>query len=349
MPMPTRREAERIPGMSHPSKNAAGRILAAACCTLAAVGGCLSAGEPKAGAKEPTTNKEGAPAMSGIEILDESFRQVVRKDSAVRRICDQLQFTEGPVWIAGSKSLLFSDISADTIYRWTLADGKTAFRRPSHNANGNTVDAKGRLVTCEHGSRVVTRTEASGQVVTIASSYQGRKLNSPNDVVVKSDGTIWFTDPPYGVARGLIEQKANHVFRLGRPGDEPVSVASDFDMPNGLCFSPDEKYLYVADSGRPHHIRCLAVGEGNVLGKGEVFAVVTPGVPDGIRVDASGRLYSAAGDGIQVFDTKGKLIGKMRTPPAASNCCFGGAENKTLFITARDGVFAVALSVAGAR
>jgi len=305
--------------------------------------------QPKVSAKEPATNKKGTLAMSGIEILDESFREVLREDSVVRQICDGLQFTEGPVWIAGSKSLLFSDIPADTIYRWTQADGKSVFRRPSHNANGSTLDAKGRLLTCEHGSRTLTRTEASGQVVTIASSYQGRKLNSPNDVVVKSDGTIWFTDPPYGVARGLIEQKANHVFRLDKPGDEPVAVASDFDMPNGLCFSPDEKYLYIADSGARRHIRRLPVEKGNLLGKGEVFAVVSSGVPDGIRADAAGRVYSTAGDGVQVFDTKGKLIGKLRTPQAAANCCFGGVGNKTLFITARAGVFVVELSAAGAR
>jgi len=248
-----------------------------------------------------------------------------------------------------TKSLLFSDIPADTIYSWTPAAGQAVFRRPSHNANGHTTDKQGQLITCEHGSRTVTRTDSTGRVVTIASSYQGRKLNSPNDVVVKSDGTIWFTDPPYGVARNRIEQKANHVFRLDKLAPELVSVADDFSMPNGLCFSPDEKYLYVADSGVPHHIRRLPVLKSNLLGRGKIFAAITPGVPDGIRVDAAGRLYSTSGDGVQVFSTAGKLIGKIRTPKPASNCTFGGPDNKTLFITARDSVWAVELSAAGAK
>jgi gluconolactonase len=287
-------------------------------------------------------------ASKDFDVVDESFRQVLRSDSAVEPICRGLNFTEGPVWMKGRKVLLFSDIPADTIYQWSEAEGMKVFRKPSHNANGNTADNQGRLVTCEHGSRTVTRTEKNGKVVTLAAAYQGGKLNSPNDCVVKGDGSIWFTDPPYGLGRQPREQKANYVFRLDPNADEPVAVASDFDMPNGLCFSPDEKYLYVADSGKPHHIRRLPVLKGNKLGKGKVFAVIAPGVPDGIRADADGRLYSTAGDGVQVFSPAGKLIGKIRTPEPAANCCFGGPGGKTLFITARKGVFRVRLA-AGAK
>ena len=287
--------------------------------------------------------------MKHIAVLDESFREALRADSAVERICKGLKFTEGPVWMNGRKCLLFSDIPADTIYQWTQAGGRTVFRRPSHNANGNTTDLRGRLVTCEHGSRTLTRTETAGKVNTLASAYGGKKLNSPNDVAVKSDGTIWFSDPPYGIDRKLREQKANYLFRLDANGSQLVAVASDFDMPNGLCFTPDEKYLYVADSGKPHHVRRLPVLKGNRLGKGKVFAVIAPGVPDGIRVDAAGRLYSTAGDGVQVFSPAGKLIGRIRTPKPASNCCFGGPGGKTLFITARDGGYAARLAVGAAK
>jgi len=299
----------------------------------------------------PADAQKEAPmkASKDFEIVDESFREVLRKDSAVRRICKGLKFTEGPVWMKGRKCLLFSDIPADTIYRWSQADGMTAFRKPSHSANGNAVDNQGRLVTCEHGSRTVTRTDKDGKVTTLAATHGGGKLNSPNDLAVKSDGTIWFTDPPYGLGRRKGEQKGNYVYRLDKGSAEPVAVATDFDRPNGICFSPDEKYVYIADSGRPHHVRRFNVLKDNTLGAGKVFAVIRPGGPDGMRIDAAGRLFSTAGDGVQVFNTAGKLIGRILTPKSAANCCFGGPAGKTLFITARDGVHAVNLAVAGAR
>ena len=293
--------------------------------------------------------KASEKTMKDFEIVDESFREVLLKDSAVRQICKGLKFTEGPVWMKSEKCLLFSDIPADTIHRWSEADGMTVFRKPSHSSNGNAVDNQGRLVTCEHGSRTVTRTDKDGKVVTLAATYKGGKLNSPNDLAVKSDGTIWFTDPPYGLGRRKSEQKGNYVYRLDEGAAEPVAVATDFDRPNGICFSPDEKYLYIADSGRGHHVRRFSVLKNNTLGAGKVFAVISPGVPDGMRIDAAGRLYSTAGDGVQVFNPAGKLIGKILTPKSAANCCFGGPGGKTLFITARDAVHAVRLAVAGAK
>ena len=284
-----------------------------------------------------------------FQIVDESFRQVLRRDSAVRQICKNLGFTEGPVWMKSTKCLLFSDIPADTIYRWSQAGGMTVFRKPSHSANGNAVDDQGRLVTCEHGSRTVTRTDKDGKVTTLSATHEGGKLNSPNDLAVKSDGTIWFTDPPYGLGRRKGEQKGNYVYRLDEGSGEPVAVATDFDRPNGICLSPDEKHVYIADSGRGHHVRRFNVLKDNTLAGGKVFAVIRPGVPDGMRIDAAGRLYSTAGDGVQVYNTAGELIGKILTPKSAANCCFGGPDGRTLFITARDGVYAVGLAVAGAR
>jgi len=283
-----------------------------------------------------------------IEILDESFRAVLRSDSQLECIGEGFRFTEGPAWMPQGY-LVFSDIPADTIHRWAPREGVGVFRAPSHNANGNTVDLEGRLVTCEHGSRRVTRTEPDGTVSVLASTYGGRRLNSPNDAVVKSDGTIWFTDPPYGIRPEQMEQPARYVFRLDPGAEEPVPVAEDFTYPNGLCFSPDERLLYVANSDIPvHHIRVFRVLADNTLEGGEVFCVVEPGVPDGIRCDADGRLYSTAQDGVQVFSSEGKLLGKIHTPETAANCTFGGPDGRTLFITATSRVWRVELAVAGA-
>jgi len=290
----------------------------------------------------------GEPVKPGIEIIDSAFRDVVAPNAEVREIAKDLKFTEGSTWYAAEKCLLFSDIPSDIIYKWTEGEGLKPWRQPSHNANGNTVDPQGRLVTCEHTSRSITRTGKDGKVETLCSTYQGKKLSSPNDVVVKSDGTIWFTDPPYGIPKGeQKEQDKNRVYRLDPGAKEPVAVAEDFDMPNGLCFSPLEKMLYVADSGKPHHIRRFKVKADNTLEAGEVFATISPGGPDGIRCDRHGRVFSSAGDGVQVFNPDGKLIGKIHTPLAASNCCFGGPDGKTFFITARTSVWAANLLVPG--
>jgi len=296
-------------------------------------------------AKQPPTKRQ-----VGIEVVDESFKAVLRADSKVRRIADGLKFTEGPVWYEAGACLLFSDIPADTIYKWTEKGGLEVWRKPSHNTNGNAVDAQGRLVSCEHGSRTVTRTGKDGVVETLCSTYKGRRLNSPNDACVATDGTIWFTDPPYGVKADQKEQDANYVFRLDPGAKEPVAVASDFTRPNGICFSPDGKYLYVANSdGKFHHIRRFKVKADKTLEGGEVFCTIRPGGPDGIRCDRDGRIFSSAGDGVQVFSPEGKLIGRIVTPLAAANCAFGGPDFKTLFITARSGVWAVDLAVPGAK
>jgi gluconolactonase len=285
-----------------------------------------------------------------IEVLDGAMREAIAPDAAVREVATGLKFTEGPVWMDTPEGgcLLFSDIPADTIYRWTEAKGLEVFRKPSRNSNGNTTDRQGRLVTCEHGSRTLTRTEKDGSVTTLASTYKGKRLNSPNDVAVKSDGTIWFTDPPYGIRPAEQEQPANYVFRLDPGAGEPVAVADDFPRPNGLCFSPDEKYLYVADSdGQVSHIRRFRVARDGALAEDMVFAKIAPPVPDGIRCDRQGRLWVTGGDGVHVLDTEGKLLGKVRLPVRPANCAFGDKDRKTLYITARQNVYAVRVLVAG--
>jgi len=310
---------------------------------LMVVAAAATAGENPSAAKSE-------PPKPGIEVIDESFKAVVAPDAEVRQIAKDLKFTEGPTWYEAEKCVLLSDIPADTIYKWTADEGLKAWRQPSHNANGNAVDPQGRLVTCEHSARGITRTGKDGKVETLCSTYKGKKLSSPNDVAVKSDGTIWFTDPPYGVPKGeQKEQDKNRVYRLDPGAKEPVAVVEDFDMPNGLCFSLNEKVLYIADSGKPRHIRRFTVKADNTLEGGDVFVKISPGGPDGIRCDKAGRLFSSAGDGVHVFNADGKLIGKVRTPQGAANLCFGGPEGKTLFITARTSVWAVNLLVAGAK
>jgi gluconolactonase len=277
---------------------------------------------------------------------------LVAAGTKVEKLAGGLRFTEGPVWVPsdGGGFLVFSDIPADELKKWSPRDRSlTTFRTPSHQANGNTLDRDGRQVTCEHQSRRVTRTEPDGTVTTLVESFQGKRLNSPNDVVVKSDGTIWFTDPPYGLPRDAKrELDKNYVFRFDPKTQELTAVADDFDMPNGLCFSPDEAKLYIADSGKPHHVRVFDVGNDGKLANGRVFCVIEPGVPDGMRCDERGNLWSTAGDGVHVFSPDGKLLLKIAIPETPANLCFGGEDGKTLFITARTSLYSIRVSVHGA-
>jgi gluconolactonase len=285
-----------------------------------------------------------------IEVLDDDFLKILCPDSRVETIAEGLNFTEGPVWMKDEGCLLFSDIPEDTMYRWTEVDGLSVFRKPSHNTNGNTTDLEGRLLSCQHGTRTLTRTEKDGSVITLASEFGGKKLNSPNDVVVKSDGTIWFTDPPYGIKKDQIEQPANQVFRLDPATGEMTMVLDSLGMPNGLCFSPDERLLYVADSWHRHDpkIHVLSMSCRGALESDDVFARVPKGVPDGMRVDQDGRLYSTSGEGVCVYAPDGRLLGKIKTMQTAANCTFGGPDGRTLFITASNNVHKVKLAVHGA-
>lgn len=292
-------------------------------------------------------------ANPGLEAVDEEeFFSIVSPEAQLTLLAEDFQFTEGPVWVPRDEGgyLLFSDIPANRIYRWDDEEGLSVFREPSHHANGNILDNEGRLVTAEHGSRRVTRTEADGSIVTLAEAHEGKRFNSPNDVAVKSDGSVWFTDPPYGLSdRSLMELDGHYVFRLDPESGEVRIVADGFDMPNGLCFSPDESKLYIADSGSPANIRVFEVLDSGDLSGGEVFCEIDQGVPDGIRVDTEGRLYSSAGDGIQVFSSQGGLIGRILVPQAVANFCFGGVDDKRLFMTARGFVYSIDLLAEGIR
>jgi gluconolactonase len=285
------------------------------------------------------------------------FARCVPTGAKVSKLADGFGFTEGPTWVSADGGyLVFSDIPNNELKHWTAATGVTTYRKPSHNANGNTTDLRGRLVTCEHGGRrVAVVTERGGGPQTLVAEFEGKKLNSPNDVVVKSDGTVWFTDPDYGLAntpdkKGKVgkEQPGNFVYRFDPETKSLAAVARDFDKPNGLAFSPDESKLYVADSGAPKHIRVFDVKPDGAVTGGAVFCKIDVGGPDGIRVDAAGRVWSSAGDGVQVFAPDGKLVGKILVPEAPANLCFGGTDGKTLFITARKGLYSIPVAVKGA-
>ncbi len=248
------------------------------------------------------------------------------------------QFTEGPLWLP-SGEWIFSDIPADTIFK---AD-KTVFRNPSGKSNGLTLDPQGRLIACEHGNRRVTRTEAGGVVTVLADSYMGKKLNSPNDACVRADGTVYFTDPQYGLEGREPEVGVNGVYMIS-PGGDLTRALDDFNAPNGIVLSPDEKLLYVADTNKSH-IRAFDVAADGTLGKGRVWCSVS--FPDGIRVDTLGRVWATSSNGVAVYGTDGKLIETLKFPQAPANCAFGGADGKTLYVTARTGVYSVTVTASG--
>ena len=290
-------------------------------------------------------------AAADFDVRDEAqFKKIIPADAKVEKLADGFGFTEGPVWIpADGGYLIFSDIPKNQLKKWTRAGGISTFREPSRNINGNSLDRAGRLVSAEHSGRQISVTEKDGTVKTVVDRYDGKKFNSPNDVVVKSDGTVWFTDPPYGLPKGEPkEQTGNYVFQFDPKNGRTSIVSTNHDMPNGLAFSPDEKKLYVADSGRPRHILVYAVKTDGTLDGGNVFCKIDQGGPDGIRCDAAGRVWSSAGDGVQIFGPDGALIGKILTPEGPANLGFGGKDGRTLFITARKGLYSIPVLVSGA-
>jgi gluconolactonase len=281
---------------------------------------------------------------------DERLRELVPADATVEKLGTGMKFTEGPVWSdANGGELLFSDIPASELKSWTAAGGIVTRLTDTNETNGNTIDREGRLISCEHLGRRVSLVELSGKRTTLVDSHDGKKLNSPNDPVVKSDGTIWFTDPTYGLGKREKEQSANHVFVFDPASKQIKPVVSDFVQPNGLCFSPDEKKLYIADSGKPRHIRVFDVKPDNTLDAGRVFCTIDKGGPDGIRCDEKGNVWSSAGDGVQIFAPDGTLIRRIPVPETPANLCFGGADGRTLFITARTSLYRIPVSVAGAK
>lgn len=266
------------------------------------------------------------------------------------KIAGNFIFTEGPVWHPDGY-LLFSDIEAARIYCYNPhASGEkvSVWREHSGNANGNTLDRQGRLVTCEHGNRRVSRTEPDGSIITLADSYEGKRLNSPNDVVVKSDGSIYFSDPPYGIQPEQREQPCNGLYRITAQG-QLERLRDDFERPNGLAFSPDESILYVDDSPR-RHVRAFDVQPDGTLSNSRIFADMDhpqPGSPDGMKVDLEGNLYVAGATGVWVFTPEGELLGVVTTPERPANCAWGDADRQSLYVTARTSLFRIRTNVPG--
>ncbi|SMO91297.1 SMP-30/gluconolactonase/LRE family protein [Paracoccus laeviglucosivorans] len=297
--------------------------------------------------------------MTIYDQRDPRFRALIHPNAQLHQIGEGFEWAEGPVWFPAAQMLLFSDIPAHRMMRWTAETGCSIFREDSGYSNGNTRDPQGRLVTCHHGLRAVTRTEHDGTLTTLASHAGGKRLNSPNDVVVRRDGSIWFTDPTYGILSDLEgykatpEQPGSHVWRMGPEGGEARAVITDFTQPNGLCFSPDETLLYVAESGSSHDaavppvIRVFDV-VGDSVANGRDFATIDAGLPDGIRCDDRGNIWSSAADGVHVFAPEGTLLGKILVPQVVSNLCFGGPRGNRLFITATTGLYMLAVDAAAA-
>lgn len=290
-------------------------------------------------------------AAADFDIRNETeFKKCVSAGAKVEKLAGGFQFTEGPVWVPQDGGyLVFSDIPANELKRWDAKNGITIHRRPSNHANGNTLDQEGRLITCEHSGRRLSIWEKDGTINPLVEKSDGKRFNSPNDVVVTSDGTFWFTDPDYGLGGKPREQAGNFVYRYVPSTGVAAPMVKDFDKPNGICVSPDGKKLYVADSGKPHHIRVFDITPNEPLANGKVFCTIDSGVPDGIRCDREGRIWSSAGDGVHIFAPDGSLIGKILTPESAANLAFGGANGKTLYITARASLYAIETSVTGAK
>ncbi len=292
--------------------------------------------------------KERPSCASCLEAKSEAFKSLFPRGATLERVATGFRFTEGPVWIEEEKSLLFSDIPASRILR--LTSGRVAtFREPSGNSNGLTRDKKGRLIACEHSNRRVTRTEKDGSIRTLADKFQGRKLNSPNDVITKSDGAIYFSDPSYGIQPDQQEQPIQGVYRLSPDGKELSLVADDLARPNGLAFSPDEKKLYIDDSER-RHIRVFNVHDDGSLSGGSVFHdmnVSIPGAPDGMKVDVEGHVYCTGAGGVWVFDAAGKHLGTIVTLEKPSNCAWGDDDGRSLYITAVTSVYKIRVNIPG--
>ena len=297
------------------------------------------------------------PIRAEFEVLDERFR-FFGGDHVLERLHTGCRWTEGPAYFPAGRYLVFSDIPNDRLLRWDETTGVVGeFLRPAGYANGHSVDRRGRLLSCEHGHRRVTRTEADGSVTVLADAYDGKRLNSPNDVVERADGSVWFTDPAYGIDSDYEGHRAQseiggcHVYRIDPVTGRVAIVADDFDRPNGLAFSADERQLYITDSERDH-IRLFSVtsGEGTAddrLEGGAVFATCDAGTFDGIRLDSAGRIWAAAGDGLHCFDPDGTLIGKLRVPETVANLEFGGPQRNQLFICATTSLYSIRVNVTG--
>ena len=295
-----------------------------------------------------------------FEAYDLRFNALLQKNSELECLTSLAVWAEGPVWLPREDAVVFSDVKANRMYRWERSGKVAVFREQSNYANGNTLDRQGRLISCEHGRRGISRTDADGVARILVDRFDGKRFNSPNDVVVKSDGSIWFSDPPYGILGDVEGYKSEsqivgcYVYRFDPSSDEISAVATDVQRPNGLAFSPDESRLYVADmsivdfptQGR-RHLAVYEVVDGQRLVNPRVLASITPGIPDGFRVDRAGHLFCSCEDGILVLDSDGKRLGKIIVPERVSNCTFGGPNQDELFITATTSLYRVCLATQG--
>jgi gluconolactonase len=297
--------------------------------------------------------------MPTPQIDDPRFEALLKPEATLERLWTGAVWSEGPVYLPQEQAVVWSDIPNDRMLRWSADRGGEVWRAPSEYVNGNVLDLEGRIVHCSHGARALQRTEPDGSVTTLVDAWEGKRLNSPNDVVVRSDGTIWFTDPAYGHLQGFRPgpQLGDYVYRHDPATGATTVVADGFDKPNGLAFSPDERTLYVGDSGanqapgtsfpgRPHHVEAFDVVDGRRLCGRRLVAVVHPGIPDGLKADAAGRLYVSCADGVQVHAPGGELLGEFHLPGAV-NFAWGGPDRNVLFITADTAIWAAVLLAAG--
>lgn len=304
---------------------------------------------------------------AAIEVVDPRFARYKVNNAAVERLYTGARWAEGPIWFGDGRFLVFSDIPNNRMLRWLEDTGEVSvFRSPSNYSNGNYRDRQGRLLTCEHDSRRLTRTEHDGTITVLMDRFKGKPLNAPNDLAVHSDGAIWFSDPGYGIMSNYEGHKAEfelpcNVYRLDPNTREVTVVAEGMDKPNGMCFSPDEKKLYIVDTGEPKHpgdprpIRVYDVEGGARLKNGRMFVNMAPGSSDGIRCDVDGNVWSAAGwgpegfNGVHVFAPDATLIGKIHLPESCANLCFGGAKKNRLFMAASQSLYAVYVGTEGAQ
>ncbi|HTA31362.1 MAG TPA: SMP-30/gluconolactonase/LRE family protein [Candidatus Cybelea sp.] len=292
--------------------------------------------------------------MMNVAIRDPHFTSVVGSDVQFEPICTGCLFAEGPLWNSTGAFLLWSDMPGDQIRRWSAKDGVTTFRKPCDMSNGLTWDRLGRLLTCEHASSRVTRTEPDGKITPLATHYEGTELNSPNEIVCARDGKIYFTDPPYGRVEFYGKPREQElafqgVFRVGPSPESPVLLADDFDRPNGVCLSLDERRLFVNDTAR-QHIRVFDLTPDGMVTGGKVWAETTgdePGAPDGMKIDSAGNLYCCGPGGIHVFTPEATCLGVIKTPEYTANFCWGDADYRSLYITASTSLYRIRVNVPG--
>jgi gluconolactonase len=294
----------------------------------------------------------------GFEIFDERMRELLLPDSSLEQLATGATWSEGPVYLAKEDTVIWSDIPGNRLLRWSAREGLSEFLKPAHFQNGHTLDLEGRILACSHGERAVLRLEDDGNWTKVVSHYQGKRLNSPNDIVVKSDGTMWFTDPDYGLIQphegygGEHEQEGCFVYRFDPKTNEITAVVTNMRRPNGLAFSPDETLLYITDTSASHdadgfhHVRVYEIVDGR---NGKVFTEISPGLPDGFRLDVQGNLFISSEDSVQIYTPEATCLGKIKVPEKVGNLTFGGLQRNRLFIAASSSLYAIMLNTRGIR